>query len=70
MKTMMLWAALMTTAALPAMAQDLAPADRSALIGAVDANAAPISDTALQIWNYAEMGYLETKSSALLQTRL
>lgn len=70
MKTMMFLAALMTTAALPAAAQELAPADRTALIGAVDANAKPISDTALQIWKYAEMGYLETQSSALLQTRL
>jgi len=70
MKTKMLWAALMATAATPAIAQELAPADRTALIGAVDANAKPISDTALAIWKYAEMGYLETQSSALLQQRL
>lgn len=71
MKTMMLWAALMTTTAtMPVTAQDLAPTDRTALIAAIDANATPISDTALQIWKYAEMGYLETKSSALLQARL
>ena len=50
MKTKMLWAALMATAATPAAAQELAPADRTALIGAVDANAKPISDTALAIW--------------------
>jgi aminobenzoyl-glutamate utilization protein B len=70
MKTKMLWAALMATAATPAAAQELAPADRTALMGAVDANAKPISDTALAIWKYAEMGYLETQSSALLQQRL
>ncbi|HEY0943623.1 MAG TPA: amidohydrolase [Opitutaceae bacterium] len=36
----------------------------------IDASKAPYEEIALQIWNFAEVGYQETKSSALLQEQL
>lgn len=36
----------------------------------IDAGKAPYEDIAMKIWNYAEVGYQETKSSALLQEQL
>ncbi len=65
-----LTAALLAGTAIPATAQDLAPADRQQILAKVDAEAKPIADTALQIWNFAEVGYQEQQSSALLQSRL
>lgn len=44
--------------------------DRQQLLGSVDADAAQLSKVARQIWGYAEVGYQETKSSALLQSEL
>lgn len=44
--------------------------DQAGLIAAVDANAAAIGKTARDIWSFAEVGYQETKSSALLQSQL
>ena len=53
-----------------ASAQD-APADASArLMAAIDAKGARYSDLAKQIWSFAEVGYQEVKSSALLATEL
>ena len=37
---------------------------------AIDARAEVYRDVALQIWDFAELGYLEEKSSALLQEQL
>ena len=63
-------AALMTGAAMPAAAQELAPADRQQILAAVEADQKPIADTALQIWKFAEVGYQEQQSSTLLQSKL
>ena len=53
-----------------ASAQD-APTDASArLMAAIDAKGARYSDLAKQIWSFAEVGYQEVKSSALLATEL
>jgi len=47
-----------------------AQTDHSTFLNAIDANAAQYSEVAQTIWSYAEMGYQETKSSALLQETL
>jgi aminobenzoyl-glutamate utilization protein B len=57
-------------AAGPTLAAPLTPADRSQLVGAVDAYTPKMNDAALKLWNYAELGYLETKSTAVLQDQL
>jgi aminobenzoyl-glutamate utilization protein B len=44
--------------------------DRSAVLASIDAKAAAYGDVALKIWSFAEVGYQETKSSALLQEQL
>jgi aminobenzoyl-glutamate utilization protein B len=61
---------LAITVSLPAMAQD-APIDPAArLISAIDTKSAHYSDLARQIWSFAEVGYQEEKSSALLASEL
>ncbi|MDF2901809.1 MAG: amidohydrolase, partial [Phenylobacterium sp.] len=57
-------------AAGPTLAAPLTPADRSQLVGAVDAYTPKMNDAALKLWNYAELGYQETKSTAVLQDQL
>ncbi|HEY9235250.1 MULTISPECIES: amidohydrolase [Phenylobacterium] len=58
-------------AALAANAEAAASAkDRQQLIGLIDKDAPEMSKVAHQIWSYAEVGYQETKSSALLQSEL
>jgi aminobenzoyl-glutamate utilization protein B len=54
----------------PALAGELAPAQQQAILADVDAQAGDISRTALAIWNYAELGFQEQRSSALLQEEL
>jgi len=49
---------------------DLSPSDRQALTASLDKGAPRAAETAHQIWTYAEVGYQETKSSALLQGEL
>jgi aminobenzoyl-glutamate utilization protein B len=44
--------------------------DAKAVMAAIDAKASAYGDIALQIWGFAEVGYQETKSSALLQQQL
>jgi aminobenzoyl-glutamate utilization protein B len=56
---------LLSTAA-PAHAQKTKPE----LIAQIDATRKTSEDIALKIWNYAEIGYKETQSSALLQSTL
>lgn len=51
-------------------AAPLTEADRSEVLAGVQAREAPLADAALKLWDYAELGYLETKSSALLQGQL
>src|SRR5262252_1154752 len=51
-------------------AAELSSQDQAKLIKSVDAYAARMSEVALQIWAAPELGYLETKTSALLQSEL
>jgi aminobenzoyl-glutamate utilization protein B len=44
--------------------------DRSAVLASIDAKASAYGDVAMKIWSFAEVGYQETKSSALLQEQL
>jgi len=60
-------AMLSSTAALSA---ELSSQDQAKLIKNVDAYASRMSEVALQIWSAPELGYLETKTSALLQSEL
>lgn len=57
-------------ASAPALAGPLANGDRMAIMADVDRGADTLAKNALQIWNYAEIGFQETKSSALLQQQL
>jgi aminobenzoyl-glutamate utilization protein B len=45
-------------------------ADNAALLKSVEAHAAQYGEVSKQIWQFAETGYQETKSSALLQQQL
>ena len=45
-------------------------ADHTSLIDGMSANAAPYNQLSRQIWEFAELGYKETKSSALLSETL
>ncbi|MDB5455660.1 MAG: amidohydrolase [Caulobacter sp.] len=68
-----LLAAAMTTGlalAGGAVAKPITEADRAQILKNVDADSAQISDAALKIWGFAEVGYQEVKSSALLQDQL
>lgn len=44
--------------------------DRRAVLESIDRRAATYADVAMQIWGFAEVGYQEQKSSALLQEQL
>ncbi len=59
--------ALVATAA---QAEPLAAPDRTALIAGVDKRAPELAANARAIWNWAEVGYQENKSSNLLQAEL
>ncbi len=58
-----------TSLAAPAQAA-LSEREAAQIMMTVDRNAKATEDVALAIWNFAEMGYLETQSSALLQKQL
>ena len=45
-------------------------ADKQHIITNIDQNADTYFGVASEIWNYAELGYQEVKSSSLLQTHL
>lgn len=53
-----------------AEARSLSGSERGQILKAVDADAPQIADAAMKIWGYAEVGYQETRSSALLQDQL
>lgn len=53
-----------------AVAAELPRAQTTEIMTAVDRNAAQLGDTALKIWSFAEMGYLETQSAAALKDDL
>ena len=57
-------------ATLPVRGAELAARDRDFLLRAVDAHARQSGEAALAIWRYAEVGYQEKQSSALLQKEL
>ena len=46
------------------------PDARTAMLQGIDAKRASYADTAKQIWAFAEVGYQEEQSSALLQRQL
>ena len=63
--------ALSALIAAPAAAQLPRPATgTAALLSTLDGSAAHYAQVAKQIWDFAEVGYMETKSSALLQGEL
>ena len=53
-----------------ALAAELANDHQSSLVKSVDGYAARLSEVALKIWSAPEVGYQETKTSALLQAEL
>ena len=44
--------------------------DRRSVLASIDAKANTYTDVAMKIWSFAEVGYQETRSSALLQDQL
>ena len=63
--------AFLLAAALPLGAQTPRPAANTApMLASLDAGAAHYATVAKQIWTLAEVGYMEEKSSALLQSEL
>lgn len=70
MKTLLLATALILPAAAHAQTAPLPDAQRSAITADVDGRAATLASTAKTIWDFSEVGYQETKSSALLQSEL
>ena len=48
----------------------LSPADRTALFQRIDARAEHFGEVSRKIWEFAEVGYKETKSAALLRDEL
>jgi aminobenzoyl-glutamate utilization protein B len=67
MKPETLMLAALLAAATPAAGQT---SDHQQLLAAVDANGPRIASVSQAIWGYAELGYQETRSSALLQKEL
>jgi aminobenzoyl-glutamate utilization protein B len=55
---------------LPAGAQPLKDADRTRLLEAMDAKATHYGELSRRIWEFSEVGYKETQSSAALQAEL
>ena len=44
--------------------------DTNAVLASIDQKAAAYRDVAMKIWSFAEVGYQEQQSSALLQAQL
>jgi len=70
MKRLLLAAVAAMSLAGAANAEPLSAGDRTAIKASVDKASSRLGQVALQIWNYAEVGYQEHKSSALLQAEL
>ncbi|HMP62526.1 MAG TPA: amidohydrolase, partial [Phenylobacterium sp.] len=68
LKSLLLGAASLGWALAGSAAAEITAQDKAALIGAVDKGAPRMAQVAQAIWGYAEVGYQETKSSALLQS--
>lgn len=65
-----LTAAIALMAAAPAWAGELSTEQRDTILNDVTAQASNTERVAQAIWNYAELGFLEERSSTLLQTEL
>jgi aminobenzoyl-glutamate utilization protein B len=63
-------ATLAVLSSTPALSAELSSQDQAKLIRNVDAYAARMSEVALKIWSLPELGYMETKTSELLQDEL
>jgi aminobenzoyl-glutamate utilization protein B len=63
-------ATLALLSCISAQSAELSSQDQATLIKNVDAYAARMSEVALQIWSSPELGYMETKTSTLLQDEL
>lgn len=70
MKRVLLAAAAVIAFAGAASAEPLSAADRASIKASVDKAGPRLGEVAKEIWNYAEVGYQEHKSSALLQSEL
>ena len=55
---------------LPAAAAELTPQARAQILSTVERNEPALDHAALEIWKFAELGYQETQSTALLQGQL
>lgn len=62
--------AVLALAGSPSSAGELTSAEQAAIQSSVDKDSARLSETAMKIWQWAEVGYQEDRSSALLQSRL
>ena len=62
--------AIVLSLAVQSPVQAQASFDTKAVLASIDARARGYGDVALQIWKFAEVGYQEQKSSALLQEQL
>jgi aminobenzoyl-glutamate utilization protein B len=63
-------AALVLCLAAPAWSAELSADNQAKLVGSIDAYSPRMAEVALAIWNDPELGYQETKTSALLQSEL
>src|SRR5262245_8559495 len=63
-------ASLAVLSATSALSAELSSQDQAKLLKNIDAYASRMSEVALQIWSAPELGYLEQKTSALLQSEL
>src|SRR5262245_66638945 len=63
-------ATLVLSSSASAWSAELSSENQAKLIRNVDAYAARMSEVALKIWSLPELGYMETKTSALLQEEL
>jgi len=69
-KLVLLFVAVFCVSATVAWSDELSSAQQAKLIQAIDSYAARMADVALKIWSAPELGYQETKTSALLQDEL
>ena len=63
-------AAALAGFAAPAGAAELSPEAQRQIVSAVERNEPALDHAALEIWKFAELGYQETQSTALLQGQL
>jgi len=63
-------AAALAGIGLPAAAAELSPQARAQILSTVERNEPALDHAALEIWKFAELGYQETQSTALLQGQL